>query len=146
MEIAQHLANDMAREDLKGKTLTLKLKTTAFEVRTRAHSLPQYISSFDEIIAPAMRLLKAEMPIEIRLMGMRMSHFLEVRKDAGQKSIASFVQTKVAGTAGLYPLKTVQYISTCCPAHSAEKFLLCMFPSSNTHLQLDVCDLHGSHK
>ncbi len=91
-EIAEHLAGDMAREKLKGKTLTLKLKTTAFEVRTRAHSLPQHISSAPEIEAIALRLLKAELPIEIRLMGMRMSHFLEVRKEPGQQSIASFVQ------------------------------------------------------
>ena len=82
----------MARENLKGKTLTLKLKSTAFEVRSRAHSLPQHISTASEIEAVALRLLKAELPIEIRLMGMRMSHFLEVRKEAGQQSIASFVQ------------------------------------------------------
>lgn len=103
MEIAEHLAGDMAREDLKGKTLTLKLKTTAFEVRTRAHSLPQYISTYEEIFTAAMRLLKAEMPIEIRLMGMRMSNFLEVRKEAGQKSIASFVQATPATTSGTGP-------------------------------------------
>lgn len=91
-EIAEHLAGDMARENLKGKTLTLKLKTTAFEVRTRAHSLPQHISTAAEIEAVALRLLKAEVPIEIRLMGMRMSHFLEVRKEVGQQSIAAFVK------------------------------------------------------
>lgn len=91
-EIAEHLAGDMAREGLKGKTLTLKLKTTAFEVRTRAHSLPQHISTAAEIEVVALRLLKAELPIEIRLMGMRMSHFLEVRKEAGQQSIAAFVK------------------------------------------------------
>lgn len=91
-EIAQHLAGDMAREDLKGKTLTLKLKTTAFEVRTRAQSLPQHIWTAADIEAVALRLLKAELPIEIRLMGMRMSHFLEVRKEPGQQSIAGFVQ------------------------------------------------------
>lgn len=82
----------MARENLKGKTLTLKLKTTAFEVRTRAHSLPQHISTAADIEAVALRLLKAELPIEIRLMGMRMSHFLEVRKEAGQQSIAAYVK------------------------------------------------------
>ncbi|KAL3138793.1 hypothetical protein ABBQ32_005635 [Trebouxia sp. C0010 RCD-2024] len=91
-EIAEHLAGDMAREDLKGKTLTLKLKTTAFEVRTRAQSLPQHISTAAEIQAVALRLLTEELPIEIRLMGMRMSHFLEVRKEAGQQSIAAFVK------------------------------------------------------
>lgn len=105
MEIAEHLASDMAREDLKGKTLTLKLKTTAFEVRTRAHSLPQYVSTYEEIFPVAMRLLKAEMPIEIRLMGLRMSHFLEVRKEAGQKSIASFVQSHPTSTVGMSLLK-----------------------------------------
>ena len=82
----------MAREDLKGKTLTLKLKTTAFEVRTRAQSLPQHIWTAADIQAVALRLLKAELPIEIRLMGMRMSHFLEVRKEPGQQSIAAFVK------------------------------------------------------
>lgn len=82
----------MARENLKGKTLTLKLKTTAFEVRTRAQSLPQHIGTAAEIEAVALRLLREELPIEIRLMGMRISHFLEVRKEAGQQSIAAFVQ------------------------------------------------------
>lgn len=115
VEIAQHLAGDMAREDLRGKTLTLKLKTTAFEVRTRAHSLPQYISTFEEIVAPAMRLLKAEMPIEIRLMGMRMSHFLEVRKDSNQKSIAGFVLTTQTAATGqwLVPVCAIMCLQSC---------------------------------
>ena len=99
-EIAEHLAGDMARENLKGKTLTLKLKSTAFEVRSRAHSLPQHISTASEIEAVALRLLKAELPIEIRLMGMRMSHFLEIRKEAGQQSIASFVRQSLLDVEG----------------------------------------------
>jgi len=90
----------MARENLKGKTLTLKLKSTAFELRSRAHSLPQHISTASEIEAVALRLLKAELPIEIRLMGMRMSHFLEVRKEAGQQSIASFVRQSLHDVEG----------------------------------------------
>jgi len=90
----------MARENLKGKTLTLKLKSTAFEVRSRAYSLPQHISTASEIEAVALRLLKAELPIEIRLMGMRMSHFLEVRKEAGQQSIASFVRQSLHDVEG----------------------------------------------
>ena len=110
-EIAEHLAGDMARENLKGKTLTLKLKTTAFEVRTRAHSLPQHISTAAEIEAVALRLLKAEVPIEIRLMGMRMSHFLEVRKEAGQQSIAAFVKQEGSHPdRGMMVLRHVQCI------------------------------------
>lgn len=34
--LVNHLAADMASEGIKAKTLTLKLKTTAFEVRARA--------------------------------------------------------------------------------------------------------------
>eukprot|EP00775_Hariotina_reticulata_P011310 gene11310-11460_t len=33
--LVQHLADDMASEDIEAKTLTLKLKTTAFEVKSR---------------------------------------------------------------------------------------------------------------
>ena len=99
----------MARENLKGKTLTLKLKTTAFEVRTRAHSLPQHISTTAEIEAVALRLLKAELPVEIRLMGMRMSHFLEVRKEAGQQSIASFVRHSLQDAQGDPPGHCTSY-------------------------------------
>lgn len=69
----------MAEECLRGKTLTLKLKATNFEVRTRAVTLQQPVSTAQEILQPALRLLRAEMPIEIRLMGIRVSSFVEVR-------------------------------------------------------------------
>ena len=58
----------MAEEGLSGKTLTLKLKTTAFEVRTRAYTLAQHIHTAEDIRNVALRLLQAELPVEIRLM------------------------------------------------------------------------------
>ena len=88
-ELAHHLAEDMASEGLKGKTLTLKLKLTTFEVRTRALTVAdQWLCSAAEIEGAAMKLLRAELPVEIRLMGLRMSNFYEeVRREKGQPSI-----------------------------------------------------------
>ena len=67
-ELAEKLAEDVTGEGLKGRTVTLKLKTTNFEVRTRAATLPRHISAYEDIFREAMRLLRAELPITIRLM------------------------------------------------------------------------------
>lgn len=40
-ELAEHLAADLASEDLRGRTLTLKLKCSNFEVGVQARLLPQ---------------------------------------------------------------------------------------------------------
>ncbi len=67
-ELSDKLAEDLASEGLKGKTITLKLKETNFELRTRDKTLATYISSREDIFQEAMKLLKPEMPIKIRLM------------------------------------------------------------------------------
>ena len=43
------LSQDMDREQIKGKVVSLKLKTDAFEVTTRDKTVPRYVSSYDEI-------------------------------------------------------------------------------------------------
>jgi hypothetical protein len=67
--LVQHLADDMASEDIEAKTLTLKLKTTAFVERSRSVTLPQHISSAAQMLPHVLKLLRPELPIEIRLMG-----------------------------------------------------------------------------
>ncbi len=67
-ELSDKLAEDMASEGLRGKTITLKLKETNFELRTRDKTLPTYISNPEDIFREAMKLLKPELPIKIRLM------------------------------------------------------------------------------
>lgn len=47
------------------------------QLRTRAMTLPKYIHTASDILAAALKLLQAELPIEVRLMGLRMSSFLE---------------------------------------------------------------------
>lgn len=94
-EIAAHLAEDMAEEGLRGKTVTLKLKLTTFELRTRAVTVDRYISSSEDILAAALKLLRAEMPVEIRLMGLRMSQFYEeAKREPGQPSLEDLLKRR----------------------------------------------------
>ncbi|KAF3333890.1 DNA polymerase kappa isoform X1 [Carex littledalei] len=94
-DIAENLSNDMQKENLWGRNLTLKLKTSSFEVRTRAVSLQKYISSKEEILTHASKLVKAELPLSLRLMGLRMSQFRDEDKhspvDPTQKTLSEFI-------------------------------------------------------
>ncbi|KAL3814315.1 hypothetical protein ACJIZ3_015583 [Penstemon smallii] len=95
--IVENLSTDLKKEDLCGRTLTLKLKTSCFEVRTRAVTLSNYICSSEDILKHGMKLLKAELPVSLRLMGLRMSHFNEsgkgVTNDPKQKTLSNFIIT-----------------------------------------------------
>ncbi|OUZ99554.1 DNA-repair protein [Macleaya cordata] len=96
VDIAETLSTDMQKEGLYGRTLTLKLKTASFEVRSRALSLQKYIYSSEEILYHATKLLKAELPLSLRLIGLRMSHFSDCEvgpADPLQKTLKNFVIT-----------------------------------------------------
>ena len=67
-ELTGKLAEDLAAEGLQGRTVTLKLKTTGFEVRTRAATLPRHVSAAGDLLREALKLLRPELPITIRLM------------------------------------------------------------------------------
>ncbi|KAF3435559.1 hypothetical protein FNV43_RR22648 [Rhamnella rubrinervis] len=94
-DLAEMLSTDMQKEGLCGRTLTLKLKTASFEVRNRAVTLPKYICSTEDILKHASKLLKAELPVSLRLIGLRVSHFNEDRKgaplDSTQKTLINFI-------------------------------------------------------
>src|SRR4051812_44140266 len=81
--MAHCLSEDLAKEHLEMKTLTLKLKTDTFKLRTRSHTYPKYIFSYEDIFQAALVLLKAEMPLKLRLMGLRAS-CLQKRKLPGK--------------------------------------------------------------
>ncbi|CAH2036291.1 unnamed protein product [Thlaspi arvense] len=66
-EIAEMLSHDMKKEGLMARTLTLKLKTASFEIRSRAVSLQSCTCSSEDILKHATKLLKAELPVSIRL-------------------------------------------------------------------------------
>ena len=61
--------------EARGRTVTLKLKFTDFQIMTRATSQPDYVSGKDEFGRLARALLEAELPLRgpIRLMGLTLS-------------------------------------------------------------------------
>ncbi|XP_032372051.1 DNA polymerase kappa [Etheostoma spectabile] len=105
--LCEDLAEDMTKEGLKGKTVTLKLKNVNFEVKTRALTLTYAVATVDEIFAVAKDLLKMEIdnespkPLRLRLMGVRISAFVSLDdKKPLQRSIIGFLQPGKADSSG----------------------------------------------
>uniref|UniRef100_A0A8C6W564 DNA polymerase kappa n=1 Tax=Nannospalax galili TaxID=1026970 RepID=A0A8C6W564_NANGA len=99
-ELCADLAQDLQKEGLKGRTVTIKLKNVNFEVKTRASTVSSAVSTADEIFAVAKDLLRTEInadsphPLRLRLMGVRVSAFYnEENKKQQQRSIIGFLQT-----------------------------------------------------
>lgn len=110
-ELCSDLAEDLLKEGLKGKTVTLKVKNVNFEVRTRASTVLSSVSTQEEIFSVAKELLRAEMesaapqPLRLRLMGVRVSGFLnEEEKKRHQISIINFLKVRNAGSSVSHPL------------------------------------------
>ena len=65
---------------IKGKTVTIKIKTVKFDVKTRASSLPDYTNDAEVIFMVAKDLLCKEIknvhpqPLQLRLMGKDILH------------------------------------------------------------------------
>ncbi|XP_074240755.1 DNA polymerase kappa isoform X2 [Saimiri boliviensis] len=98
-ELCSELAQDLQKEGLKGRTVTIKLKNVNFEVKTRASTVSSVISTAEEIFAIAKELLKTEIdadfphPLRLRLMGVRISSFpSEEDRKHQQRSIIAFLQ------------------------------------------------------
>ena len=72
----------IAERELKGRTVTLKMKYTDFQLCTRARSLPQPVADKAEFARLARALLDEQLPLPlpIRLMGLTLSS-LEGEKD-----------------------------------------------------------------
>ena len=103
-KLCQSLAQDMKGKKLKGKTVTIKLKTVNFEVKSRSLSPLNPVSTYEEIFLAAKELLKNEInacfpdPLRLRLMGVRLSNFQESSsdslKEAKQNTITGFLKQK----------------------------------------------------
>ncbi|KAF5913636.1 DNA polymerase kappa isoform X1 [Diceros bicornis minor] len=98
-ELCSELAQDLQKEGLKGRTVTIKLKNVNFEVKTRASTVSSVISTAEEIFAIAKELLRTEIdadlphPLRLRLMGVRVSSFpSEEGRKQQQRSIIGFLR------------------------------------------------------
>ena len=73
--IIDHVWDSIAERSLRGRTVTLKMKDTAFQLATRARTLPQPIADKRTFAQVARALLDAQLPLAlpIRLMGLTLS-------------------------------------------------------------------------
>ncbi|KIJ67784.1 hypothetical protein HYDPIDRAFT_107278 [Hydnomerulius pinastri MD-312] len=73
-EVANELAEDMTSGGWTGKTVTLKYKLDTYQVFTRAKSFDRWVSQKKEdLFAIGKELLLAELPLTIRLIGLRVT-------------------------------------------------------------------------
>lgn len=72
-ELSIHLEKDLEKSNYMGRNIGIKLKMVTFEVKIRSKTLPTYIWTAKDIERIAKALLLKELPVNIRLMGIRMS-------------------------------------------------------------------------
>ncbi|KAI8985372.1 hypothetical protein BDB01DRAFT_787850 [Pilobolus umbonatus] len=72
-ELCQLLEADLEKNQLVGRNIGIKLKLVSFEMRVRSKTVSSYIWKADDMYRIAEGLLKNELPVNIRLMGIRLS-------------------------------------------------------------------------
>jgi nucleotidyltransferase/DNA polymerase involved in DNA repair len=82
-EICSIVARDLERHQLEAQCVTLKLKLTTFELLTRSSTSSRFIRTCEDIETVAGKLLKAAMPVKIRLMGVSMSKLRKTNEEGG---------------------------------------------------------------
>ena len=81
---AEELEKDMARVEVKGRTLVLKIKLHTYEVFTRQVQPPKAVHLADDLYnysIPMLKKLEQENPnFKLRLMGLRCTHLISTKK------------------------------------------------------------------
>ncbi|KAF1759908.1 hypothetical protein GCK72_008153 [Caenorhabditis remanei] len=93
-EICRMLEEDIRKSGVTGgKTITLKLKLSSFDVLTRSLTPSEVVTSLDDIQKYSMELLERERGKEIRLLGVRLSQ-LVFEEEKKSKTITDFWNEK----------------------------------------------------
>jgi DNA polymerase-4 len=73
-DIAEELERRMKRAEVKGKTITLKMKQNDFHIISRSHTLDLYFNDFDTLLQQSEELLlNAPLEKPVRLLGISIS-------------------------------------------------------------------------
>ncbi|KAL1411451.1 hypothetical protein Q8F55_002407 [Vanrija albida] len=90
--IAEELEKDLSTLQYSGKTVTLKYKLHTYENKTRALSLKKFVNTKDEILPIALDLMRKELPVQVRLLGIRLSNLKDLTLP--DKGIKTFFSSK----------------------------------------------------
>ena len=89
--VTKMVSDECKNKNIRGKTITLKIKTNKFEVKTRAHSLNYYTNDYNVLITHSINLLKHEMPVTLRLLGIKISSLEQTEPETkSQPQLDSF--------------------------------------------------------
>lgn len=92
-EVAGELGDDMVRGGWTGKTVTLKYKLDTFQVFTRAKSFDRWVSSKKEdLFAIGKELLLLELPLTLRLIGLRITKLKDLHAPEPAGGIKRFFE------------------------------------------------------
>ncbi len=88
-KLCEKLASDLSSESLRGKSLTVKAKTVAFVVKSRAARVEPALGGDDveRLFSCARELLRPMLPISIRLLGVRVAAFEGQEDDEGDGAV-----------------------------------------------------------
>lgn len=104
-ELCYSVCKALKDRNLSGRSLTVKMKTTTFAIKSRCISLPQYTNSFDDMFGHAWDVLRKNLPAVLRLLGVRVSALIS-HENGGHGSLDVFFAKK----GGLCP-KSMDYNS-----------------------------------
>jgi DNA polymerase-4 len=78
-KIARIVSDRLGKYQLKGRTITLKIKYSDFRLITRSQSLPHTVNDYDTILATSQKLLLDSNldNVRVRLLGISLSNFNE---------------------------------------------------------------------
>ncbi|CAG0914051.1 unnamed protein product [Notodromas monacha] len=102
--LCEELSEDLVRKQLQAKSVTIKLKTDTFDVKTRVRNLPEATWNADVLCRHVVPMLESEMAPKraFRLMGVRASNLCE--KSANQQSTLDAILKQPSGTERLCPV------------------------------------------
>ena len=90
-ELCERLCSSLVRHgNLKGKTVTLKIKKDTFEVNVRSKTIANYVNDAETVYEVGKKLLLNEMAanreLRLRLIGIRLSNFQEENEERNQQT------------------------------------------------------------
>ena len=99
-DLCNGLADDMQKENLAGRSITVKFKLVNFEIKTRTKTILDYVNTSNEIYDVAKEIIKNQTlackpkRLKLRLLGVRVSDFGEKQKQF-QNKLDSFLSKTI---------------------------------------------------